>query len=119
MLEAHQLGALAATIGFDWESALDALEKVSEEVEELREQLSLSQPSPQDIMGEVGDLLFAACMVARKAQVDPMQALSATNAKFRARFAFIEAQLERQGISAQDATLAQLEAIWQQAKAAP
>lgn len=116
LTEAISLGDRAAIVGFDWEFALEALEKVEEEAEELREVLESHEPDPSKVLSEIGDLLFAACMVARKSGVDPVEALGATNAKFRARFAFIERELAREGVDPNDATLEEMEALWQASK---
>ncbi|MEC9399270.1 MAG: MazG nucleotide pyrophosphohydrolase domain-containing protein [Myxococcota bacterium] len=118
LTEAVALGDRAAIVGFDWEFALEALEKVEEEAEELREVLEAHDPDPSMILSEIGDLLFAACMVARKSGIDPVEALGATNAKFRARFAYIERELTRQGVDPEDATLEEMEALWQASKRA-
>lgn len=114
--EAVELGEVAARVGFDWERAVDALEKVSEEVEELAEVFANEPVDVSSAQAELGDLLFAACMVARKAGVDPAAALRQTNEKFRRRFHVIELELERRGISPESASLEQMEAIWQASK---
>lgn len=119
--EAVALGERAAEVGFDWPCARDALEKVREEVEEVEELLQEKPGEPledrhQRLNGEVGDLLFAVCMVARLTQVDPVEALAATHAKFRARFQVIERALARRGKRLEDASLEEMEEIWQQAK---
>lgn len=111
---ARALGERAARVGFDWPGPEEALEKVAEETQELRE--ALAQGSPDHVEDELGDLLFAACMVARKADVDAGAALARTNAKFRRRFAAIERELAAQGIEPAQASLAQMEQIWQRAK---
>ena len=114
--EAIALGDRAAIIGFDWEFALEALEKVEEEAVELREVLERRDPDPEQVLSEIGDLLFAACMVARKAGVDPALALGSTNAKFRRRFSYIERGLAAAGIDPDDATLDEMEELWQASK---
>ena len=123
LLEAVALGEQAARVGFDWSDASGALEKLREEVQELG-QLSehFERREDQDprvrerLLDELGDVLFAACMVARKLELAPTAALAKTNAKFRRRFAVIEQVLAEQGLTPQQASLAQLEAIWVEAK---
>lgn len=110
------LGALAAEVGFDWETAVDALAKVREEVGELAE--ALEEHDADAVADELGDLLFAVANVARKAGVDAETAMEATNAKFRRRFAHIERVVAGSGRPFGDWTLDELEAVWRQAKAA-
>ena len=111
---ARQLGDVAATVGFDWERPEQALDKVREEVEEVAQ--ALAEGEREAIEGELGDLLFAACMVARKAGVDAEAALRRTNDKFRARFAAIERELKARGVALGEASLEQMEQAWQRAK---
>lgn len=114
--EAVSLGEVAAQVGFDWERAVDVLEKVREEADELAEVFACDPVDTARARDELGDLLFAACMVARKAGVDPAAALRQTNEKFRRRFHVIERELGRRGISPESASLEQMEAIWQASK---
>ncbi len=115
---AQRLGDEAATVGFDWEEAREALDKVVEEAEELRVALAEHPTGDPAIADELGDLIFASCMVARKAGVDAESALLSTMRKFRRRFAAIERTLEARGIDAEAASLEEMEQIWQQAKRA-
>jgi uncharacterized protein YabN with tetrapyrrole methylase and pyrophosphatase domain len=108
---AQQLGDEAARVGFDWEDAQGALEKVREEADEVEEVLG---QGAQRVAEELGDLLFAVCMVARKAGVDAEEALEAANVKFAARFDAMIALVERE--VGQGATLAQMEQAWQRVK---
>jgi uncharacterized protein YabN with tetrapyrrole methylase and pyrophosphatase domain len=96
--------------GFDWENHGQVLEKLDEELRELAE--ARESGTPAELEGEIGDLLFVLVNLARKLQVDPEQALRRTNAKFRKRFAFVESRASLPG-----ATLAEMEALWQKAKA--
>ena len=115
LAHADRLGARAATVGFDWPDASGALDKVREEVEEVAQ--CLEDPAhAARVEEELGDLLFAACMVARKAQVDPERALRRANHKFVTRFARMEALLAEAGLSCARASLDQMEACWQRAK---
>lgn len=113
---AARLGDRAALIGFDWPDARDALEKVAEEVEEIAEVLATSPPDRDALEDELGDLLFSAVMVARKANLSPARALRRANAKFHRRFALIERELRRRDIPLDAADLDTMEAIWQEAK---
>ncbi len=86
------------------------LDKLDEELRELAE--ARESGAAQELEGEIGDLLFVLVNLARKLKVDPEQALRKTNAKFRKRFAFVESHATLPG-----ATLAEMEALWQKAKA--
>ena len=86
------------------------LDKLDEELRELAE--ARETGTPAEIEGEIGDLLFVLVNLARMLKVDPEQALRKTNAKFRKRFAFMESHATLPG-----ATLAEMEALWQEAKA--
>lgn len=113
---ALKLQEKAATVGFDWGAAGPVLDKIAEEVDEVRAALASGRPA--EIADEVGDLLFAVTNLARHAGVDPESALAATNQKFRRRFAAIEAALAAEGRGPAEASLAEMEAHWQAAKAA-
>jgi MazG family protein len=110
LVEAQQISSKAAGVGFDWENPGQVLDKLDEELHELAE--AREGGTPEELEGEVGDLLFVLVNLARKLKVDPEQALRKTNAKFRKRFAFVERHAALPG-----ATLAEMEALWQKAKA--
>jgi len=114
LVEATAISSRAAGVGFDWENADQVLEKLHEELAELA--AARQQESQERIQDEIGDLLFALVNLARFLKVDPEQALRATNAKFRRRFAYMEAGLRERGRSLSEATPAEMEALWQQAK---
>lgn len=117
LAEGVELGRKAALVGFDWEHPLDALAKVEEELEEVRVLLrDRADADPEELIAEVGDLLFAVVNVARKLDIDPARALGLTTAKFRRRFAFIEVEMARLGQQMEDASLEEFEALWQRAK---
>jgi ATP diphosphatase len=107
----------AATVGFDWADLGPVVDKIAEEVEEVRE--AAARGDRAHVEGEIGDLLFAVANLARHAGVDPEAALRATNAKFRRRFAHIEARLSDAGRAPADASLAEMEDLWQEAKHLP
>jgi tetrapyrrole methylase family protein / MazG family protein len=111
LVEAQQIASRAAGAGFDWENVEQVFEKFEEEVEELRD-----AATPESVEGEIGDLLFVLVNLARFFKVDPEQALRRTNTKFRRRFAHVEKGLEAQGKTPREATIAEMEALWQDAK---
>ena len=115
LLRAYEIGSRVAAVGFDWPRADDVLEKIDEEVRELREAM---RESPARAAEELGDLLFSLANLARKLGVEPESALRHASDKFAARFAGVEAALQSNGRSVHDATLGELEAEWQRVKAA-
>jgi ATP diphosphatase len=114
LTRAWKLQAKASTIGFDWNDARLVLDKIREETAEIDE--ALADGDKAAIKEEIGDLLFVVANLARHVDADPEACLTAANAKFERRFAGIEAALENEGRTASDATLAELEALWQQVK---
>lgn len=112
---ALELQQRAAKVGFDWDSLPPVLAKVREELAELEAEV-VSAAGRERMLDELGDLLFAVANLARKLGLDPQVALQGTNAKFRRRFAALEHQLAQQGRYPQDASLAEMDAIWEQAK---
>jgi MazG family protein len=111
LVEAQQIASKAAGVGFDWENADQVLDKLDEELDELEE--ARDGGSPEELEGEIGDLLFVLVNLARFMKVDPEQALRKTNAKFRKRFAHVEAGAKLPG-----ASIEEMEALWQEAKRA-
>ncbi len=118
LLEAYQLGSRASFVGFDWQRAEDVLEKVEEELRELRADLATpeSEEQQQRVAGEVGDLLFAAVNVARYLKVEPESALRRANKKFRRRFGYVESELAERGSKPAESTLEEMEELWQRSK---
>jgi ATP diphosphatase len=115
LLRAEKLQRRAASVGFDWDSAAKVVEKIAEEAQEIVD--AERQGAGQDrLEDEVGDLLFCVANLARHLKIDPERALRATNAKFVRRFSAIEAELAAQGRSPGEATLDEMEALWQLAK---
>jgi MazG family protein len=110
LVEAQQISSKAASVGFDWKNTEQVLDKLDEELRELAE--ARAAGTREEMEGEIGDLLFVIVNLARKIKVDPEQALRKTNAKFRKRFAFVESHATLPG-----ATLEEMEAWWQKAKA--
>jgi ATP diphosphatase len=114
LTRALKLQAKAGKVGFDWNDPRAVLHKIREEADEIEEALA---SDPSAAAGEVGDLLFAAVNLARHLNADPEALLRATNQKFERRFAAIEETLAGQGKAPQDATLAEMDALWDEAKA--
>jgi len=108
LVEAQQISSRAATAGFDWENVDQVFGKLMEEVAELN--AASSQDEKED---ELGDILFVIVNIARFLKVDPEQALRRTNAKFRRRFGHVEEGL---GKPLKEATIEEMEALWQAAK---
>jgi ATP diphosphatase len=116
LLRALKLQRRAARVGFDWDSAPKVVEKIAEEAAEIVE-AQADGAAPEKLEDEIGDLLFAVANLARHLDVDPEAALRSTNAKFVRRFREIEAALAKQDRSLSDASLAEMEELWQAAKA--
>jgi MazG family protein len=110
LVEAQQISSRAAGVGFDWENPGQVLEKLDEELRELTD--ARKNGTPQQVEGEIGDLLFVLVNLARFLKVDPEQALRKTNAKFSRRFGYVESRATLPG-----ATIGEMEALWQEAKA--
>lgn len=116
LLRAHEIGSRVAAVGFDWPDTGGVLDKIDEEVRELREAI---EESPARAAEELGDVLFALANLARKLHIEPESALRAANDKFSQRFAAVEADLEARGSSVHAATTDEMEAAWQRIKTRP
>lgn len=116
LLRALKLTKRAARIGFDWPNALRVLDKFEEEALELREAIAADDAA--NIKEEIGDLLFVCANLARKLDVDPEEALRAANTKFERRFRGVERALEQAGKAPGEATLDEMEALWEAEKTA-
>lgn len=114
LTEGLKLQQKASKVGFDWADPEPVLDKIEEEIAELRE--ALADGRPEAVKDEIGDLIFAMANLARQLDVDPEQALRDTNGKFRRRFGHIERTLDADGVALADAGLERMEALWQQAK---
>ena len=110
LAEAAQLTSRAAGVGFDWPNAGQVLEKLDEELKELAEARG------DQLEGEFGDVLFVLVNLARFLKVDPEQALRRTNRKFRERFGYVERSLREAGKTPAQATLEEMDALWNEAK---
>ena len=109
---ADRLQKEAGRVGFDWPNLTGVMEKLREEIREVESEISGPQPDFNAVEEEIGDLLFSAVNVARFVGVNPSIALHRANQKFFKRFQTIETQLKARGISLGDATLEQMEEIW-------
>lgn len=114
LLKALSMQEKARGCGFDWEEPHQVLDKVQEEFDEVRE--AIDQKSEDHMEEEFGDLMFAVINAARLHGIDPEKALNRCCDKFRRRFNHIESKTIRQGINMKDLSLAQLDAIWDEAK---
>ncbi|HEY2843181.1 MAG TPA: nucleoside triphosphate pyrophosphohydrolase [Bryobacteraceae bacterium] len=114
LMEARQIAGRAAGAGFDWKNVDQVLDKLREELAELDQ--ARTAGSQEGLQDEIGDLLFVIVNIARFLKVDPEQALRGTNSKFRRRFAHVEQGLEAQGKSPREATIEEMEDLWQDAK---
>ncbi len=132
LLAAKKIAEQASSAGFDWKdsspaetAALKALEKAGEEIGELKKAIQAQAKirsipgipdKKEEISDEIGDILFAVSNIARLMDINPEFALKKTNQKFTTRFRYIEKQLKKQGKDIHEATLEEMEALWQEAK---
>lgn len=114
LTRALKLQQHAARVGFDWPEALPILDKIKEEIGELRE--AMEGGNQDHVREEFGDVLFALVNLGRHLGIDSEDALKRTNAKFTKRFHKVEQALKAGGGSLEDATLDEMEALWQAAK---
>ncbi|RKE84786.1 nucleoside triphosphate pyrophosphohydrolase [Rhizobium sp. AG855] len=114
LTEALKLQEQAAKVGFDWSEAAPILDKIEEEIGELRE--ALAENKPEKVKDELGDLIFALVNIGRHVGAEPEQALRGTNTKFRNRFRYIETELQANYENLLDADLERMEELWQAAK---
>jgi len=138
LMAAYKISSRAAQVGFDWPNIEGLFEKLGEETDELRKNLEeYPEPGPQPVGAssaasargikvseelqarledEVGDLLFVLVNIARYLALDPESALRKTNRKFRRRFEYLEDKLREQGRKPSDASLDEMELLWQESK---
>jgi ATP diphosphatase len=116
LTRALKLQNKAGKVGFDWNDPRAVLAKIREEADEIEAELDGADKSK--VTSEVGDLLFAVVNLARHLNADPEDVLRQTNLKFERRFGSIERALAERGKSPKDATLAEMDALWDAAKAA-
>jgi tetrapyrrole methylase family protein/MazG family protein/ATP diphosphatase len=116
LTRAVKLSKRAAGVGFVWPTVEKVVEKLDEEVAELKHEIA--ERDLAKAREELGDVLFVVANIARTLEIDPEDALRATNAKFARRFRFIEAALQARGKTPDQSNLAEMDALWDQAKAA-
>ncbi|HEX2891917.1 nucleoside triphosphate pyrophosphohydrolase [Vineibacter terrae] len=116
LVRAEKLQKRAARVGFDWGAAGPVIDKIEEEIGELRAEVAAKAPAAR-LQDEIGDVLFAVANLARHLKIDPEAALRATNEKFDRRFRHVERRLHEAGRSPEQASLDEMEALWQEAKA--
>lgn len=114
LIRAEKIQKKAAKVGFDWEDVKPAMEKVIEELDEIKDVYKTENRSK--ILEEMGDLIFACVNVARFLKVDPEEAINITNKKFIKRFAFIEEEAEKSGKELKNMTLEEMDELWNRAK---
>jgi MazG family protein len=114
VMEAFQIATKVSRVGFDWPDAAAVLDKVQEEVAEVR--AALAQGDAPAASAEVGDLLFAVVSLSRLLGEDPESALKAANRKFRGRFRYVEEKLRERGRSPAESDLGEMESLWSEAK---
>lgn len=110
LLRAQRLGAKAARVGFDWPKPRDVLDKIDEELGELRD--AIDATDGEATSEELGDLLFSVAMLARKLELDPEGTLQLANRKFVRRFQRLEAELNRRGVVPEAASTELMEELW-------
>lgn len=123
LLKAHRLASKASQFGFDWTGPDQVLEKIEEELAELRRARRGEgrgrRPDPAAIEEELGDLFFALASLSRHLSVDPEAALQKANRKFARRFGRVESRLKKEGRSWKSADAAELDRLWEAAKREP
>jgi nucleoside triphosphate diphosphatase len=117
LTRALKLQQKAGKVGFDWNDPRAVLHKIREEADEIEAALNAGETDTAEAAAEVGDLLFAAVNLARHLRADPEAVLRQTNQKFERRFAAIERALAAKGKTPQDSTLAEMDTLWDEAKA--
>ncbi|MDQ3169451.1 MAG: nucleoside triphosphate pyrophosphohydrolase [Acidobacteriota bacterium] len=114
LLRSHEISSRAAAVGFDWPTPADVVLKIEEEVRELRE--AVDNGDPAHAGEEMGDLLFSIANLARKLGIEPESALREANEKFTHRFQAVEETFSDAGRRMSDATLEEMESVWQSVK---
>lgn len=115
LMRAEKLTKRAARVGFDWPSTDEVFDKLHEEIDELKAEMT-DNPDPARLQDELGDMLFVMANLARKIGVDPEVALRGANHKFTKRFHFIEDELARDGRNAAQSDLEEMDTLWNLAK---
>jgi len=116
LLRAYHIGARSASVGFDWDKVDQVVDKIQEEVDELRDVVAPASLDRDRAEEEMGDLLFTLANLSRKLGIEPETALRKANDKFTRRFGSMEQSIEQSGRAMKDLSPEQLEREWQQAK---
>ena len=116
LMRSEKLGKRAAKVGFDWPDIDSVFEKMNEEIQELKNELEAKTISREAVEEELGDMLLTVVSLARHLQVNPELALRRGSAKFEQRFRFVEKRLAKDGYCLENASLEELESLWQEAK---
>src|SRR5215470_3333089 len=116
VMEAYQMTTKVSRVGFDWPNTGGVLEKLDEEVAELKQAVTNEVPAHKQISVEIGDALFVLVNVGRLLGVDPESALKSSNRKFRRRFRYIEERLRERGREPARSTLEEMDSLWDEAK---
>jgi tetrapyrrole methylase family protein/MazG family protein/ATP diphosphatase len=120
LLRAYQIGLRAKSVGFDWLRPADVVDKIQEEVDEVRAAVANgSAASSEQVEEEMGDLLFTIANLSRQLGIEPETALRKANDKFTRRFESMEQAIEQAGRAMRDLDLEELERHWQRAKSGP
>jgi tetrapyrrole methylase family protein/MazG family protein len=117
LMQAMEISKRVVKVGFEWESFADVLGKLDEELAELRAELAALTPDRAKITGELGDLMFTVVQVARWQKIDAEEALRSMLARFSARFRYVEQRAAAQGRALTEMSLAEMDALWNEAKA--
>ena len=115
LTRAVKLQKRAARVGFDWPDAHQVLDKLAEEIAELRAEMK-DKPDHARLQDEMGDILFVCANLARKLEIDPETALRQGNRKFERRFRHIESALKQRGRTPSESSLDEMEELWREAK---
>ena len=115
MIKAHRIQDKARAVGFDWEKRDQVWDKVSEEIQEVKQELNKGQEF-EKMEDEIGDLLFSVINAARLYKVEPETALERTNRKFIQRFSYLELKAKEMNRSLKEMSLEEMEEIWKEAK---
>ena len=115
-MKAHKISEKASRVGFDWEHSDQVFAKVMEELHEFEEAWEGGDPTRME--DELGDLLFAIANLGRFLNLNPEEALRKTISRFQKRFSYVEAELLRQGVPLEKATLEDMDKLWEMAKSA-
>lgn len=113
MVKAMRVQEKASGIGFDWEKPEQVLEKVHEELDELKQELEIDSEKAMD---EMGDLFFSLINYSRALGINPEDALEKTNKKFISRFGFLEKETQKKGLKLKDMSLSEMDEYWEKAK---